>query len=104
MKETKGANGKPCKRLGRGHDCSCCGSTDNGEDFFVFRAGWCDSDGVYYPRLCGDGNGYGCIYEVVPAESHKNEAAQMLLDLMPGEADDGVVTMLEDMDYLGEFE
>lgn len=101
MKETKGANGKTCGRLGTGHECSCCGARDNGEDFFVFRAGWCDDDGVYYSKLCGDGRGYGCIYEVEPADSAKNEAAQLFIDMMPGEEDDGVPAMLEDFDSLG---
>lgn len=45
-KSVERTNGKQCIRLGKGHTCSCCGATDNGEDWFVFRAGWCDSDGI----------------------------------------------------------
>jgi len=93
-------HGKDCKRIGKGHTCSCCGAADNGVDWFVYRAGWCDVDGIYMARLCGDKHGEGCLSEVPPAKSEKNEVAQMLCDLMPGEEDDGVQSMLEDYDYI----
>lgn len=99
-----GADGRRHQRLGEGHDCSCCGSRDNGEDWFVFKAGWCDSDGVYYAKLCGDFEGRGCIYEVDYPKSFKNEAAKVLQDMMPGEFADGVPSMLDELDYLGEFD
>ena len=108
-----GANGKPCGRVGG--TCSCCGAGDGEAGsldankrvrsfaWYVYRAGWTDSDGIYYARLCGDEFGAGCITEVRPAEGPRGrdglragERARLLRELMPGEEDDGVVTEMED--------
>jgi len=69
-----GANGKPCVET-TGY-CSCCGgpSRDQSDElpldkFRVFKAGFADSDGVFYSRLCGDLLGNGCIYDVQPKQS-----------------------------------
>lgn len=98
--KVKGADGRWHRRMGEGHDCSCCGARDNGEDFFVFEAGFCDSDGVYYAKLCGDYDGYGCIYAVDYEDSEKNELVSMLKDMMPNEICDGVPGFLDDLGYL----
>lgn len=95
-----GANGAKCFRIGKGHDCSCCGALDNGEDWFVFQAAWCDDDGVYYPRLCGDLDGRGCVYEVESADSMKNELLEELKAMMPNEVNDGIVSEMEDYDFM----
>lgn len=98
-----GADGRKHQRMGEGHDCSCCGTVDNGDDYFVFRAGWCDSDGVYYGKLCSDLEGNGCLHSVDCPNSLKNDAARMLNEMMPGELCDGVPGMLEDFEFIGEF-
>jgi hypothetical protein len=57
--------------------CACCGlsagsSGENG--WFVYSAGWADSDGVFYPRLCGNPDDYvGCIFEVEPKSKKEVE-------------------------------
>ena len=70
-----GANGKTCVETTG--DCSCCGATGKQtedwsamERFRIFRAGFSDSDGVFYSRLCGDLLGNGCIYEVAYKQSN----------------------------------
>jgi len=98
-----GANGKPCAEV-KG-SCSCCGAEshpDRGQGaWYMYRAGWCDSDGVYMARLCGDFYGSGCISEVSPGESERAQErtlrAKIMLDMMPEEADDGIQTEMEDI-------
>jgi len=98
-----GANGKECEQTTG--MCACCGlsagssgkKTDYGVTWYVFKAGWCDSDGVYYPRLCGgieDGICIGgCIQEVVPREPKGEDIITELL----GDDLDGAQAMAEDL-------
>ena len=102
---------KPTKPTPVGGSCSVCGGGAT-SDYFIFRAGIVDGDGEFFSRACGDayGNG-GCLsslqeeqkklqegkYEGHDFGAKKRQAAGILLDLMPGEEDDGVVTMMEDM-------
>lgn len=114
MKTVIGANGKKCESVGG--SCSCCGGSAykagekdcNGrittEDWYVFRAGWCDSDGVFFSRLCGDKDGIGCITEVKPAHNKANMFAQAMMDIMPGEVDDAIVSEMEDLQAMGMLE
>jgi hypothetical protein len=95
----KGANGKDCEpTTGM---CSCCGFGSQSdplepseEGLYLFKAGWCDEDGVFYSRLCGDLWGYGCIYDVEPRKDSWKE--DTLMDLL-GDDLDGMETMMEDL-------
>ena len=94
-----GANGKQCEHVGG--SCSCCGAqdtTDKGGDWYVYRAGFCDTDGVFYPRLCGSVDGLGCISDVkpAPADHPRQVQADLLIEMMPDEIDDNVATEMED--------
>lgn len=101
-----GANGKPCVETTG--DCSCCGATGkNTEDFEpmerfrIFRAGFSDSDGVFYARLCGDLLGNGCIYEVAYKQSDYTDLITELSgdDLDAAQADhEDLIAYKQDID------
>ncbi|MBV8382414.1 MAG: hypothetical protein JOZ63_07395 [Planctomycetaceae bacterium] len=53
--------------------CSCCGAGPKITEYdwwLVFRAGICDSDGVYYSMLCDGPTGGGCL-SAIRAENAK---------------------------------
>lgn len=91
-------------------DCSVCGAEATFA-FPVYRAGIVDGDGVYFPRACG-----GCLDDLEAEQrriaagtydghdfgADKRAAYGILIDVMPGEADDGIVTALEDFDGFGD--
>ena len=81
--------------------CSCCGSGPNpypdwrDEPWYVYRAGLCDVDGVFYSMLCE-----GCL-EDIRAEnadrptSQRDEIARVVSDLL-GDDLDGAQSMMDD--------
>jgi len=90
--------------------CSCCGAAPiraddppRHMDWFVVKANRCDSDGVYYPRLCTDADGYeGCLSDVLdnPPEPvlddlDRQEKADILSELL-GDDTDGISAMMDD--------
>lgn len=85
-------------------DCSICGGEGRGDEWFVFRAGLVDVDGIYYARACGDSRGAGGCLESLkdeqkvlgPEAQEQQMKASILLDMMPEEADDFIVTELND--------
>ena len=66
--------------------CSCCGhgaSMENSgnnhnednylDNFWLFKAGYCDSDGIYMARLCANlAIQEGCLYDIDPKEASKD--------------------------------
>lgn len=82
--------------------CGCCGGGPNatpdwrGDPWYVFRAGICDSDGVYYSMLCE-----GCLEEIREAnrrrpESQRDEIARLTTELL-GDDLDGAQSMMDDI-------
>jgi len=83
--------------------CGCCGSGPNvdpswrSEPWYVYRAGLCDADGVYYAQLCE-----GCL-EDIRAENAKrpqtfrDEIAREVSELL-GDDIDGAQTLMDDFD------
>ena len=82
--------------------CVCCGSGPNpqpdwrGEPWYVYQAGLCDSDGVYYAMLCE-----GCLDEIRCANSkrpqtERDEIAEQITELL-GDDIDGAQAMLDDL-------
>lgn len=94
-------NGRTYKELEGYASCSCCGLEPD-DKWAVFRAGLVDEDGEYFARLCGHrGTGRnGCLEDLakVPVKNRKYQReAALLMALMPEEADDGIVTLMEDI-------
>lgn len=88
-------------------DCACCGGRPDPEQrYAVLTLPTVDTDGVYYPRLCafvsGPEGGWsawgGCAEDVdrAPADDPRAERLGALLDLMPGEVHDGIVSEMEE--------
>ena len=85
-----------------GGQCGCCGTGPNGEPdwqsepWYIYRAGICDGDGVYYSMLCED-----CL-ETIRAENAKriaterDETASDITELM-GDDVDGAQTFMDDL-------
>ena len=81
--------------------CGCCGCGPNaepdwrGDPWYIYRAGLCDSDGVYFSMLCE-----GCLEEMRaenarrPQREH-DEIAREVTDLL-GDDLDGAQTMMDD--------
>jgi len=91
--------------LGPGFDCSRChcrshGPDETGHAWYTYRAALLDAAGEYFPKLCGDANGAGCLSDVLAQQGDvdpaRKEKLRMLLELMPEEVDDGIVTEMED--------
>lgn len=85
-----------------GGQCGCCGSGPNvspdwrDEPWYVFRAGFCDSDGVYYSMLCE-----GCLEEIRAEndrrpQTERDEIAHEITELL-GDDIDGAQTMMDDL-------
>jgi hypothetical protein len=95
--------------LSPGGMCSCCGAVPRVDGAFdwwlVFKASFCDADGVFMAMLCGGPGGVGCLPEL-RAESDgrkptfRDEAASVIADLL-GDDLDGAQAMFEDAEYLG---
>ena len=85
-----------------GGQCGCCGSGPNpqpdwrGDPWYVYKAGICDSDGVYYSMLCE-----GCLEEIRedndgrPKTLQDELAAEMTALL--GDDLDGAQVMMEEL-------
>jgi hypothetical protein len=97
--------------LAPGGSCSCCGAAarvgDEDEDdwWLVFKAGFCDDDGVFMSRLCGGPDGSGCLVELRRdaarrEPTRRDEAASVVSDLL-GDDMDGAESMMDDFDDLG---
>lgn len=84
-----------------GGQCSCCGSGPNatpdwrGDPWYVYQAGVCDADGIYYSMLCE-----GCLEDI----RHENEQrprterddfAREVTELL-GDDLDGAQSMMDD--------
>ena len=85
-----------------GGACNCCGGGPTpqpdwrGDPWYIYRAGICDSDGVFYAMLCE-----GCLEEL-RAENAKrplterDENARLITDLM-GDDLDGAQGFMDDL-------
>ena len=85
-----------------GGQCGCCGTGPNPEPdwrvepWYIYRAGICDTDGVYYSMLCED-----CL-ETIRAEKAKridterDEIACEITELMGADVD-GAQTFMDDL-------
>jgi hypothetical protein len=82
--------------------CNCCGGGPNtdpdwrGDPWYVFRAGFCDSDGVYFSQLCE-----GCLEEIRDEnerrpQPERDEIAREITELL-GDDTDGAQTMMDDL-------
>jgi hypothetical protein len=81
--------------------CGCCGGGPNaspdwrGDPWYIYRAGICDGDGVYYAMLCE-----GCLDEL-RSENRKrpqtlrDQIAEEVTDLL-GDDTDGAQSMMDD--------
>ncbi|MCH7727470.1 MAG: hypothetical protein IH991_13455 [Planctomycetes bacterium] len=83
--------------------CGCCGGGPiakpdwRHESWYVFRAGICDSDGVYYSMLCE-----GCLEDIrhdnsKRSETERDQMAQEITELL-GDDLDGAQIMMDDLD------
>jgi len=82
--------------------CACCGSGPDvapdwrDEPWYVFRAGFCDSDGVYYSQLCE-----GCLEEIRVEndrrpQTERDEIAREITELLDDDID-GAQTTMDDL-------
>jgi hypothetical protein len=82
--------------------CGCCGGGPISEPdwradpWYVYRAGFCDRDGVYYGMLCE-----GCLEEIRAEnarrpETERDEIARELTELL-GDDMDGAQVMMDDL-------
>lgn len=82
--------------------CGCCGSGPNiapdwrGDPWYIYRAGFCDSDGVYYSMLCE-----GCLEDIRESnakrrESTRDEIAREVTELL-GDDLDGAQSFMDDL-------
>ncbi len=83
--------------------CRCCGGGPNvapdwrDEPWYIYRAGICDSDSVYYSMLCE-----GCLEEIRSEQSQRPETerdqvAREITELM-GDDLDGAQVFMDDLD------
>jgi hypothetical protein len=82
--------------------CGCCGSGPDvepswrGDPWYVYKAGFCDSDGVYFSMLCE-----GCLEELRAEnagrpQTERDEIARELTELL-GSDIDGAQAMMDDL-------
>ena len=82
--------------------CGCCGGGPDvspswrPEPWYIYRAGICDSDGVYYSMLCE-----GCLEEIQDENARRpaterDEIAREVTELL-GDDIDGAQAMMEDL-------
>lgn len=85
--------------------CGCCGSGPNVEPdyrsdpWYVYQAGICDSDGIYFAMLCE-----GCLEEIRSAnaarpQTLRDEQAKIITQLL-GDDFDGAQAMMEDFEII----
>ena len=83
--------------------CNCCGAGPDpapdwrGDPLYVYKAGFCDSDGVYYSMLCE-----GCLEEIREQksrrpETERDEVARQITELM-GDDLDGAQAFIDNLD------
>ena len=81
--------------------CNCCGSGPKtepdwrGDPWYVYQAGICDSDGVFYGMLCE-----GCLEEIRHANeqrvvTERDEQAEIIRHLFEDDID-GMQTFMDD--------
>ena len=82
--------------------CGCCGSGPNvapdwrGDPWYVYRAGLCDADGVYYSMLCE-----GCLEDIRDEnarrpQTERDHIAREVTELL-GEDSDGAQAFMDDL-------
>ncbi len=82
--------------------CGCCGGGSDAkpdwrsEPWYIYRAGICDTDGVYYSMLCE-----GCLEDIRfanegRADTQRDETARQITDLM-GDDLDGAQGFMDDL-------
>ncbi len=85
-----------------GGQCGCCGdgpepiSQERYEPWYIYRAGICDSEGVYYSMLCE-----GCLEEIrfentKRTQTERDETAEQIAELM-GDDIDGAQAFMDDL-------
>lgn len=83
--------------------CGCCGSGPNptpdwrGDPWYIYRAGICDSDGVFYSQLCE-----GCLEEIrfensKRPQTERDGIAREVAELL-GDDIDGAQAMMDDLE------
>jgi hypothetical protein len=99
----------PKKLTSPGGMCSCCGAgprvSDEHDWWLVFRAGLCDSDGVFYAMLCGGPSGEGCLEEIRHENAKRKRTvrddAAAVTRMMNGDDVDGMAADMDDFEFLG---
>ena len=82
--------------------CGCCGGGPNcepdwrDEPWYVYQAGICDGDGVYYSMLCE-----GCLEDIrsenaARPKTERDQIARLVTNLM-GDDLDGAQSLMEDV-------
>ncbi len=82
--------------------CGCCGGGPNAtpdwreQPWYIYRAGICDTDGVYYSMLCE-----GCLEDIREEnarrpQTERDEIAREVTELLGDDAD-GAQTMMDDL-------
>jgi hypothetical protein len=80
-----------------GGQCRCCGAGPNPDnDFYIHKAGLCDSDGIFYSMLCRS-----CLDDILAKygkrkRSLRDQKAQLVTELL-GDDLDGMEAMMEDL-------
>ena len=83
--------------------CGCCGGGPNvrpdyrGEPWYIFKAGICDSDGVFFSMLCE-----GCLEDIRQENARRpqtvrDEMAEQITELL-GDDVDGMQTMMDEIE------
>ena len=91
-------NGQECP----GGMCGCCGCgpdatpTWRDDPWYIYRAGFCDGDGVYYTMLCE-----GCLVDIRAEnarrpKTERDEIARLVTELL-GDDVDGAESFMEDL-------
>ena len=81
--------------------CGCCGAGPDGnpdwrsDPWYIYQAGICDGDGVYYSMLCE-----GCVEDIRAEnakrpDSERDEVARLVTELL-GDDLDGAQSFMED--------
>lgn len=85
-----------------GGQCGCCGGGPNptpdwrGDPWYMYKAGLCDGDGVYYSMLCE-----GCLEEIrfensKRPQTERDAVAREVTELL-GDDIDGAQAMMDDL-------
>lgn len=85
--------------------CGCCGGGPNvepdwrSEPWYVYRAGICDSDGVFYGMLCE-----GCLEDIRDEnarrpQTERDDIAREITELLVDDID-GAQAMMDDLKFL----